>query len=97
MTMSQMNSLFIVQSSYNRLKDSLNELAALQQASDAILLMEDAVFAIHHPDIETLQHLHILESDAHLIAPSCKVPITIIHYTQFAALIAQATKVITWK
>ena len=95
--MSKIATLFIVQTAYPRLSESLNELVNLHQSQDAILLLEDGVFALHQQASHHLHQLYVLESDAHLITGHTHPSVNIIDYAQFAALIADAKKVITWK
>ncbi|MCH4248665.1 MAG: hypothetical protein LKF82_12700 [Acinetobacter populi] len=99
--MQSISTLYIVQASFARIGQCLVELEHLIQPQDAVILMEDSVFALslpveNHP-MEKLQVLYVLESDAHLIPAHLSALVNIINYVDFAQMVQNAEKVITWK
>ncbi|OUY07554.1 DsrH/TusB family sulfur metabolism protein [Acinetobacter populi] len=99
--MQSISTLYIVQASFARIEQCLVELEHLIQPQDAVILMEDSVFALslpveNHP-MEKLQVLYVLESDAHLIPAHLSTLVNIINYVDFAQMVQNAEKVITWK
>lgn len=89
--------LYVMQCTYARINSALQELQAIWQSDDILLLLEDAVFALQHNAIRTFKQVYILQSDTHLLTPDLNDKINIIDYSQFAELIHSAHKVHTWK
>jgi sulfur relay protein TusB/DsrH len=88
--------LYVLQCAYHRLPSALAELSNLTGAQDSIILLEDAVFALHAA-IQTTAQLYVLHSDAHLIPAVAQNQVKCIDYSDWADLLLQADKVITWK
>ncbi len=95
--MKPISTLYLVQAPFPRLESALHELQQLQQNSDAFILLEDSVFALTHPVIETFNTIYILEADSHFIPKDITTQVTTITYLQLAELIQCAQKVLTWK
>lgn len=89
--------IFLLQCDYARIDFAINELAQVCGASDAIVLIEDAVFALHHPQIHQLSALYVLHSDAHLVPDTLNNQVQSIDYEELAELLQHANKVINWK
>ncbi|GAA5005820.1 hypothetical protein GCM10023206_10910 [Acinetobacter puyangensis] len=99
--MQHISTLYIVQVSFARIEQCLVELEQLIQAQDAVILLEDSVFALSLPVenhfTDKLQALYVLQSDAHLIPANALAHVNIIDYPYFAQILQNAEKVITWK
>ena len=93
------NHLHLVQCSYQRLPDCLQELTQVYQDNDVICLMEDATLAIYDVQLKQFKKVLLLATDAELIdqSPLPSKHIEMIEYTDLANYIAQANKVLTWR
>ena len=95
--MGQFQQIFLLQCDYARIELALRELTQLCGDRDAVVLIEDAVFALDHPQINALASLYVLHSDAHLIPKNLSDSVQSIDYDELAEMLEHADKVINWK
>lgn len=91
--------LHLVQCTFTRINNCLEEIALVYQKNDIIILLEDAVFAVHLPISEKFDQLYLLEDDQYLSQNTLSTvkSIQFINYMQMAQLITQADKVLNWR
>ena len=91
--------LHIMQSTFTRINNCLEEIAQVFQENDVLLLLEDAVFSVYEAQACGFKTMYVLENDHHLVQnpDELTTSVQIVDYAGMAELIAKADKVFNWR
>lgn len=88
--------LYLVQSQTNQTESALSKLDQIYSPTDAVVLMGDAVL-FWKSDFLSRKTVYILENDAEILVEPLSANIRIISYTEFADLVLNFNRSISFK
>jgi len=93
----QNTTLFLIQAAYSNAEKVWNDLAAIAQTEDSIVVLSDAVLQLTPSVVKDYSNLYCLSNEQSLLNDDVKEHISVIEYTEFADLVLQFERCVTLK